>query len=176
MLPKKATKRSGLIVLNKKKSSSSKNIVKELPKEPSWSSESGVEEHEDEEEDDQDPDDDEDKDGEDEDKEEEEDIEPQTEGEEEDIETIGFGDAMSKILQQNVADDALPILAKRTTARMRAILTEKKETKTAKLSASERRQREQKDMIIPDHTTLVKDRQLRMIATKGGTYHVYTYI
>ncbi|RLN72541.1 hypothetical protein BBJ28_00023193, partial [Nothophytophthora sp. Chile5] len=81
-------------------------------------------------------------------------------------EAVGFGDAMSKILGQNVAADAQPILAKRTTQRMREIQNEKKETKTARLSASERREREQKDMAIPDHTTVVQDRKLRMIATK----------
>lgn len=94
--------------------------------------------------------------------------EEEEEGDDDDeIEAVGFGDAMNKILQQNVAEDAQPILAKRTTARMRAIQSEKKETKTAKLSAAERKQREQKDMVIPDHTTMVEDRRLRMIATKG---------
>lgn len=91
------------------------------------------------------------------------------ESDEEALEAVGFGDAMNKILQQNVAEDAQPILAKRTTARMREILSEKKQTKTARLSAAEKRLKEEKDMVIPDHTTLVKDRQLRAIATKGGT-------
>jgi hypothetical protein len=94
------------------------------------------------------------------------------ESDEEVLEAVGFGDAMNKILQQNVAEDAQPILAKRTTARMREILSEKKQTKTARLSAAEKRMKEEKDMIIPDHTTLVKDRQLRAIATKGGTLSV----
>ncbi|CEG47648.1 Uncharacterized conserved protein [Plasmopara halstedii] len=80
---------------------------------------------------------------------------------------VGFGDAMSKILGQNVAEDAQPILAKRTTARMREIEIEKKETKTARVSTAEKREREQKDMVVPDHTTAVQDRKLRMIATKG---------
>ncbi|DBA00197.1 TPA: hypothetical protein N0F65_007822 [Lagenidium giganteum] len=93
-------------------------------------------------------------------------------GEEDDDEVdaegaVGFGDAMSKILGQNVSEDAQPILAKRTTARMREIQNEKREAKTARLSATERRMREQKDMVIPDHTTVVQDRKLRMIATKG---------
>lgn len=125
--------------------------------------------------------------GSDNDDEEEDDVEPQdesdysdggdvddggaadAESDEEALETVGFGDAMNKILQQNVAEDAQPILAKRTTARMREILSEKKQTKTARLSAAEKRLKEEKDMVIPDHTTLVKDRQLRAIATKGGT-------
>lgn len=85
----------------------------------------------------------------------------------EELEAVGFGDAMSKILQQNVAEDAQPILAKRTTARMREISNEKKETKTARMSAAEKRAKEQKDVVIPDHTTAVQDRKLRMIATKG---------
>ena len=83
-------------------------------------------------------------------------------------EAVGFGDAMSKILGQNVAEDVQPILAKRTTARMREIQSGRKEVKTARLSAAEKCEREQKDMAVPDHTTAVKDRTLRMIATKGG--------
>ncbi|KAE9005343.1 hypothetical protein PR001_g17477 [Phytophthora rubi] len=98
----------------------------------------------------------------------EEDTEPQdSDDEAEGHEAVGFGDAMSKILGQNVAEDAQPILAKRTTARMREIQSEKKETKTARLSAAEKRERDQKDMAVPDHTTAVQDRKLRMIATKG---------
>ncbi|KAF1317017.1 Rrp15 protein, partial [Globisporangium splendens] len=87
----------------------------------------------------------------------------------EELDAVGFGDAMSKILGQNVAEDAQPILAKRTTARMREITAEKKVTKTARISAAEKREKEQKDMVIPDITTAVQDRRLRMIATKGGT-------
>ncbi|KAL3670789.1 hypothetical protein V7S43_003975 [Phytophthora oleae] len=100
----------------------------------------------------------------------EEDVETQSSEDEGDAEThdaVGFGDAMSKILAQNVAGDAQPILAKRTTARMREIQSDKMETKTARLSAAEKREREQKDMAVPDHTTAVQDRKLRMIATKG---------
>ncbi|CAI5709952.1 unnamed protein product [Peronospora destructor] len=74
---------------------------------------------------------------------------------------------MNKILTQNVAEDVQPILAKRTTARMREIQSDKKETKTARLSAAEKREREQKDMALPDHSTAGQDRKLRMIATKG---------
>ncbi|ETP39490.1 hypothetical protein F442_13057 [Phytophthora nicotianae P10297] len=100
---------------------------------------------------------------------EEEDVEPQSSDDEEDEthDAVGFGDAMSKILGQNVAEDAQPILAKRTTARMREIQSDKKETKTARLSAAEKRERDQKDMAVPDHTTAVQDRKLRMITTKG---------
>lgn len=93
-------------------------------------------------------------------------------GGEDTLDAVGFGDAMSKILQQNVAEDAQPILAKRTTARMREIQSDKQQTKTARLSAAEKRLKEQKDMVIPGHTTAPQDRQLRMIATKGGTFCV----
>uniref|UniRef100_A0AAV1T8W7 RRP15-like protein n=1 Tax=Peronospora matthiolae TaxID=2874970 RepID=A0AAV1T8W7_9STRA len=82
-------------------------------------------------------------------------------------EAVGFGDAMSKILGQNIAEDVQPILARRTTARMREIQSDRKEVKTVRLSAAEKREREQKDMAVPDHTTAVKDRTLRMVATKG---------
>ncbi|KAL4145308.1 hypothetical protein KRP22_014426 [Phytophthora ramorum] len=99
---------------------------------------------------------------------EEEDADPQSSADEEEAhEAVGFGDAMSKILGQNVAADAQPILAKRTTARMREIQSDKQETKTARLSAAEKREREQKDMAVPDHSTAAQDRKLRMIATKG---------
>lgn len=100
---------------------------------------------------------------------EEEDDGGDDEEEEEELDAVGFGDAMSKILGQNVAGDAQPILAKRTTSRMREILAEKKVTKTARISAAEKREKEQKDMVIPDHSTVVQDRRLRTIATKGGT-------
>ncbi|TDH66384.1 hypothetical protein CCR75_001730 [Bremia lactucae] len=89
---------------------------------------------------------------------------------EDDVEThdaVGFGDAMSKILGQNVAKNAQPILAKRTTARMREIKNEKKETKIARLSTAEKRERDLKDMAVPNHTTAIQDRKLRTIATKG---------
>ncbi|KAE9231949.1 hypothetical protein PF004_g10066 [Phytophthora fragariae] len=44
---------------------------------------------------------------------------------------VGIGDAMSKILGQNVAEDAQTILAKRSTARMGEIQSDKKEIKAA---------------------------------------------
>lgn len=90
------------------------------------------------------------------------------EEEEEELDAVGFGDAMSKILGQSVAGDAQPILAKRTTARMREILADKQGSKTARVSAAEKREKEQKDMVVPDHSTAVLDRRLRGIATKGG--------
>ncbi|KAI9909128.1 hypothetical protein PsorP6_015173 [Peronosclerospora sorghi] len=98
---------------------------------------------------------------------------PLSTSEEEDTEddvphdAVGFGDAMSKVLSQHVAEDAQPILAKRTTARMREIQSDKKESKTARVSAADKRARELKNMAVPDHTTAAQDRQLRIIATKG---------
>ncbi|KAJ0398569.1 hypothetical protein ATCC90586_010365 [Pythium insidiosum] len=85
----------------------------------------------------------------------------------EEMEAVGFGDAMSKILQQNVADAAQPILAKRTTARMREIMNEKKEAKQERMSAAEKRAKERKDNVMPSHASAAKDRTLRKIATKG---------
>ncbi|GLD97134.1 hypothetical protein PINS_up005817 [Pythium insidiosum] len=85
----------------------------------------------------------------------------------EEMEAVGFGDAMSKILQQNVADAAQPILAKRTTARMREIMNEKKEIKQERMSAAEKRAKERKDNVVPSHASAAKDRTLRKIATKG---------
>jgi hypothetical protein len=89
------------------------------------------------------------------------------EGDDEELEAVGFGDAMSKILQQNVAEDAAPILAKRTTARMREIQNEKNEIKKDRVGAAEKREKERKDNVVPSHATATKDRQLRKIATKG---------
>ncbi|KAE9190737.1 hypothetical protein PF005_g19131 [Phytophthora fragariae] len=50
---------------------------------------------------------------------------------EETHDAVGIGDAMSKILGQNLAEDAQTILAKRSTARMGEIQSDKKEIKAA---------------------------------------------
>ncbi|KAE8899420.1 hypothetical protein PF010_g6217 [Phytophthora fragariae] len=55
---------------------------------------------------------------------------------------------MSRILGQNVAEDAQTILAKRTTARM-AI---SRATRRRRVSAAEKKERDQQDMAVPNHT------------------------
>ncbi|RHY29469.1 hypothetical protein DYB32_005109 [Aphanomyces invadans] len=60
-----------------------------------------------------------------------------------------------------------PILAKRVTSQMREISKDKSTTKESKMSAKEKRAREEKDMVIPSHLTMVQDKALRGIATKG---------
>ncbi|OQS03318.1 hypothetical protein THRCLA_04387, partial [Thraustotheca clavata] len=80
---------------------------------------------------------------------------------------VGFADAMSKVLGQNVDTEKAPILAKRITAQMREISKDKSESKVSKLSAKAKKLRDEKDMVIPSHATMVQDKSLRMIATKG---------
>ncbi|OQR87270.1 hypothetical protein ACHHYP_09310 [Achlya hypogyna] len=80
---------------------------------------------------------------------------------------VGFADAMSKVLGQNVDSEKAPILAKRITAQMREISKDKKETTESKISAKAKRLRDEKDMVIPSAATMVQDKALRSIATKG---------
>ena len=81
---------------------------------------------------------------------------------------VGFGDAMNKVLQQNHSSNTIPILAKRTTARMREIQQDKMMRKQHKSVANAKREQKYRDMVLPSHKTIAKDRSLRMIATKGG--------
>ncbi|CCI47736.1 unnamed protein product [Albugo candida] len=80
---------------------------------------------------------------------------------------VGFGDAMNKVLQQHHSSNAIPILAKRTTARMREIQQDKLVRKQHKNVANAKREKNYRDMVLPSHKTIAKDRSLRMIATKG---------
>ncbi|KAF0695653.1 Aste57867_13547 [Aphanomyces stellatus] len=80
---------------------------------------------------------------------------------------VGFADAMSKVLNQTVEEEKAPILAKRVTSQMREISKDKKESSATKLSAKEKRAREEKDMVIPGPATMASDKALRAIATKG---------
>ncbi|RQM26697.1 hypothetical protein B5M09_001502 [Aphanomyces astaci] len=50
---------------------------------------------------------------------------------------------------------------------MREISKDKSTTNASKLSAKEKRAREEKDMVIPSHLTMAQDKALRGIATKG---------
>ncbi|RHY49471.1 hypothetical protein DYB30_008718 [Aphanomyces astaci] len=71
------------------------------------------------------------------------------------------------LLNQNVEEEKAPILAKRVTSQMREISKDKSTTNASKLSAKEKRAREEKDMVIPSHLTMAQDKALRGIATKG---------
>ncbi|RHY15206.1 hypothetical protein DYB25_000900 [Aphanomyces astaci] len=71
------------------------------------------------------------------------------------------------LLPQNVEEEKAPILAKRVTSQMREISKDKSTTNASKLSAKEKRAREEKDMVIPSHLTMAQDKALRGIATKG---------
>ncbi|EQC28220.1 hypothetical protein SDRG_14044 [Saprolegnia diclina VS20] len=86
---------------------------------------------------------------------------------EEDEGAVGFADAMSKVLGQNIDTEKAPILAKRITAQMREISKDKKETTESKISAKAKRLRDEKDMVIPSVATMAQDKALRTIATKG---------
>lgn len=97
-------------------------------------------------------------------------VEPEVESsdeEEQQEETNGFAGAMSLVLSQNIADSKTPILAKRTTQLMRTIAESKSQHKVKKVTAEERRRQKEKNVVLPNYTTLAKDRQLRKIATKG---------
>ncbi|KDO19139.1 hypothetical protein SPRG_14971, partial [Saprolegnia parasitica CBS 223.65] len=85
----------------------------------------------------------------------------------EDEGAVGFADAMSKVLGQNIDTEKAPILAKRITAQMREISKDKKETTESKISAKAKRLRDEKDMVIPSVATMAQDKALRTIATKG---------
>lgn len=81
----------------------------------------------------------------------------------------GFGDAMAKVLAQTVGENiSAPILAKRTTSQMRSIAAAKLEQKQSKVTALQKKKKEEKDLVIPSfQSTYEKDRKLRKIATKG---------
>ncbi|KAG9401019.1 hypothetical protein AC1031_009772 [Aphanomyces cochlioides] len=118
--------------------------------------------------DDEDEDDDDDDEPQDDNYDDDDDGEEEAQDDEEEAEgAVGFADAMSKVLNQNVEEEKAPILAKRVTAQMREISKDKKATTATKLSAKEKRARDEKDMVIPSHLTMAKDKTLRAIATKG---------
>ena len=50
---------------------------------------------------------------------------------------------------------------------MRTIAKAKSDLKLEKLQAHERKAKRVKDVVVPDHTGVEKDRKLRKIATKG---------
>ncbi|ETV71490.1 hypothetical protein H257_13358 [Aphanomyces astaci] len=148
-------------------------MPKKTPTEPEASNDESDEGEEEEHENDDDDDDDgSDADGDDDD--DDDDVLPADDNFDEDNDdgdeeegAVGFADAMSKVLNQNVEEEKAPILAKRVTSQMREISKDKSTTNASKLSAKEKRAREEKDMVIPSHLTMAQDKALRGIATKG---------
>lgn len=55
---------------------------------------------------------------------------------------------------------------------MRSIAQAKSELKADKLSALERRQKNERGVVRPQGTTIEKDRKLRKIATSGGSWNM----
>ena len=60
------------------------------------------------------------------------------------------------------------MLAKRKTAIMKELETEYADRDRLKKLRIERREQRVKHLVIPDHTTLDYERQLRKVATRGG--------
>jgi hypothetical protein len=105
----------------------------------------------------------------------------------------GFADAMSKILGQSVKakvwepfDRSLnaslltvlcdrfcknPVMAKRTTETMKNIEDSRAEIKQAKEAQVKKKETTTKNMVMPSAKTMVFERMLRSIATKGGSYN-----
>mmetsp|Transcript_28422 Transcript_28422/g.28730 ORF Transcript_28422/g.28730 Transcript_28422/m.28730 type:complete len:157 (-) Transcript_28422:114-584(-) len=95
---------------------------------------------------------------------------PDSEVENNDSESIeevdGFASVISKILHQDTGNK-IPVLAKRKTAIMKEIESEKDEKKQFKRQRMERKEERDKHLVIPDHTTGDYERQLRRLATRG---------
>ena len=89
----------------------------------------------------------------------------------------GFADAISKILSKEIGS-IQPVLAKRKTPLMRQIEEERHRAKKERLLKKRRLEMKNKNLVIPDHTTVDYERQLRKIATRGGMFpaHLFGYI
>jgi hypothetical protein len=84
----------------------------------------------------------------------------------------GMADMMSKILHQQV-HGKVPVLAKRKTAIMKELESEYADKDRLKKLKLKRQEQRVKHMVVPDHTTLDYERQLKKIATRGGATIAY---
>ena len=80
----------------------------------------------------------------------------------------GFAAAMSKVLGRTVTKSN-PVLAKRHTAAEKIVAKEKQETKVAKLKTRDKKLARRAHMQLPDVTKQDYERQLKKVATKGGS-------
>jgi hypothetical protein len=79
----------------------------------------------------------------------------------------GFADMMNKILNQNLGNKKVPVLAKRKTSIMKEIDGDVDEKERVRNQRLKRKEEKEKQLDIPDHTTLDFERQLRKLATRG---------
>lgn len=79
----------------------------------------------------------------------------------------GLADMMKKILNQNVPSTKQPVLAKRKTQLMKDIEIQKDEMARLQKQRKERKTRREKQMVIPVVISMVYEKQLKKLATRG---------
>ena len=80
----------------------------------------------------------------------------------------GLADMMSKILNQKVGDK-IPVLAKRKTTLMKEMEGSHIDSDRLKRQRAEKKADREKQLVVPDLTSADFERQLRKLATRGGT-------
>ena len=80
----------------------------------------------------------------------------------------GFADAMSRILGQSVST-SVPVMAKRSTSQMKAITQTNREKGELREKRLKRLAERDKQMVKPTVLQHDKEKQLKRIATRGGT-------
>ena len=80
----------------------------------------------------------------------------------------GLAEMMSKILNQKVNNNKIPVLAKRKTAIMKEIADQSQFKEENKVLRLERKRKREKFLAVPDHLSTDFERQLRKVATRGG--------
>ena len=80
----------------------------------------------------------------------------------------GLADMMSKILNQKVGEK-VPVLAKRKTALMKEMEGSHVDFDRLKRQRAEKKAEKEKQLVVPDLTSADFERQLRKLATRGGT-------
>ncbi len=79
----------------------------------------------------------------------------------------GLADMMKKILNQNVPSTKQPVLAKRKTQLMKEIENQKGEKSRLQKLRKERKLKKEKQLVIPDVLSMVYEKQLKKLATRG---------
>ena len=79
----------------------------------------------------------------------------------------GLADMMQKILNQNIPSTKQPVLAKRKTQLMKEIENQKGEKARLQKLRKERKLRKEKQLVVPDVLSMVYEKQLKKLATRG---------
>ena len=89
----------------------------------------------------------------------------------------GLADMMAKILNQNTGNK-VPLLAKRKTSQMKEIEEDRKHTQQMKAARLEKLSQQSKQLVVPDVLTADYERQLKKLATRGGTatHFVFSFV